>query len=233
MTGTVVNAVAATLQGVKVTVTGTAGVFFRSGSTLGEVDLTVATRKATVDLYTNSSGQVSFQAAFTKSGTATITLASGTATKTYSISVSAGTARNISLTNEGAAVTVSATDAWGNGVAKAVTLSASGVGRFTNGVAYNSLTLPTTGKAIYDVIGSGAAGTTTITAAMTADTTNTALANATYGFTAGNYTVSKDISVLAGTTEMQKISTSIASLNAKIVALNALIAKIMKRLNIR
>jgi adhesin/invasin len=233
VTGTVVNAVAATLQGVKVTVTGTAGVFFKSGSTLGEVDLTVATRKATIDLYTNSSGQVSFQAAFTKSGTATITLASGTATKTYSISVSAGTARNISLTNAGAAVTVSATDAWGNGVAKAVTLSASGVGRFTNGVAYNSLTLPTSGNAVYDVIGSGAAGTTTITAAMTADTTNTALADATYGFAAGNYTVSKDISVLAGTTEIQKITTSIASLNAKIVALNALIAKIMKRLNIR
>jgi hypothetical protein len=36
-----------------------------------------------------------------------------------------------------------------------------------------------------------------------------------------------------GTASTQSIATSIASLNAKIVALNALIAKIMKRLNIR
>jgi hypothetical protein len=233
VTGTVVDATAATIQGQKVTVTGTSGVFFKSGSTLGDVDLTVATRKATIDLYTNSSGQVGFQAAFTKSGTATITLTSGTATKTYSISVSAGTARNITLTNDGPAVTVSATDAWGNGVAKAVTLSASGIGRFTNGVAYNSLTLPTTGKAVYDVIGAGAAGTTTITAAMTADATNTALADATYGFPAGSYTVSKDISVVSGQSETQKLMTQIDALNAKVVALNALIAKIMKKLGVR
>ncbi len=233
VTGTLVNASGAVLQGEKITVTGTPGVYFKSGSTLGDVDLTVATRKSTVDLYTNSSGQVSFQAAFTKSGTATITLTSGTATKTYSISVSAGTARNISLTNEGAAVTVSATDAWGNGVAKAVTLSASGIGRFTNGVAYNSLTLPTSGKAVYDVIGAGAAGSTTITAAMTADATNTALADATYGFTAGNYTVSKDITVVSGQSETQKLMTQIDALNAKIVALNALIAKIMKKLGVK
>jgi adhesin/invasin len=233
ITGTLVNASGAALQGEKITVTGTPGVFFKGNGTLGEVDMTVATRKATVDVYTNSSGQVSFQAAFTKSGTATVTLTIGTVTKAYSISVSAGTARNITLTNDGAAVTVSATDAWGNGVAKAVTLSASGIGRFTNGVAYNSLTLPSSGKAVYDVIGAGSAGTTTITAAMTADTTNTALANATYGFTAGNYTTTKDISVVSGQSDTQKLMTQIDALNAKIVALNALIAKIMKKLGVR
>ena len=233
ITGTLVNASGAALQGEKITVTGTPGVFFKGNGTLGEVDMTVATRKATVDVYTNSSGQVSFQAAFTKSGTATVTLTIGTVTKAYSISVSAGTARNITLTNDGAAVTVSATDAWGNGVAQAVTLSASGIGRFTNGVAYNSLTLPTSGKAVYDVIGSGSAGTTTITAAMTASTTNTAIANATYGFTAGNYTTTKDISVVSGQSDTQKLMTQIDALNAKVVALNALIAKIMKKLGVK
>jgi hypothetical protein len=38
---------------------------------------------------------------------------------------------------------------------------------------------------------------------------------------------------VTGATSPDSLATSIASLNAKIVALNALIAKIMKRLNIK
>jgi hypothetical protein len=42
-----------------------------------------------------------------------------------------------------------------------------------------------------------------------------------------------DISVVSGQSDTQKLMTQIDALNAKIVALNALIAKIMKKLGVR
>jgi hypothetical protein len=94
----------------------------------------------------------------------------------------------------------------------AITLGAS-----SGTLSATSLTTGATGNASATFYPSQLGGNMTLNAVVTSVTPNVS----------GSTTVASTDSALSG------ITTSIASLNAKIVALNALIAKIMKRLNIR
>jgi len=184
------------IQGQPVVVTATEGVFFNACSnTVGEVSTTVTGKRTTRTCYSNSSGVINIQASFTKSGVATVTFTSGDVVKTHSILVTAGAARNLSLTTSGTTVTAKVTDLRGNPVSgHSVTITASGVGRFANGVAINTVNTSAAGEVSYDVFGT-ASGNTTITASMASSTETVKIADATWGLPAGNRTASADLTV--------------------------------------
>jgi hypothetical protein len=234
ITATIANAAGSNPQGVPVSVSGSQGVFFLQGSTVGEVPVGTQTNaKTTLSSYTGASGDYSFQAGFTKAGTATITVTSGTVSKTYSIKVVAGAAGIVSATaSTGGVVVAKVTDLWGNPVSGATVSFVAASGALLGG-NFPSLSASTgaDGTASTVVTGPTATGSYVVSAtiaggdsALAADTTN--------GVPAGVSTVDVT-SVGSGVSQLSAITTSIAALNAKIVALNALIAKIMKRLNIR
>jgi hypothetical protein len=166
------------------------------------------------------------------------TLAASTITTTASIFVSSLAASSMALSfdkatyapGEKVTVTLTAKDAAGNPVAVGpgtATLTAALVSTVnTNGVTLlgtaNNMVDGTATAVFYAPF---ASGTMTVTGTVGAAGTYVAAVAAGQALTAS-------AKVSAGT-ELSAITTSIASLNAKIVALNALIAKIMKRLNIR
>jgi trimeric autotransporter adhesin len=193
---TVTNAAGGLIQGQPVVVTATEGVNLNACSAIvGEVSTTVTGKRTTRTCYANASGVVSIQAAFTKSGVATVTFTSGSVVSTHSILVLAGAARNIAVTAKDDTVTALVTDLRGNPVSGAsITMTASGVGRFANGVAINTVSTSATGEVSYDVFGT-TAGDTTITASMAASAETVKLADATWGLPAGNRTASASLSV--------------------------------------
>jgi len=234
ITATVANAAAANPQGVPVSVSGSDGVFFLAGNTVGDVLMGTQTgAKTTLKSYTGSSGTYAFQAGFTKAGTATITVTSGTVSKTYSIKVVAGVAGIVSATSATKGVVVAkVTDLWGNPVSGATVSFVAASGALLGG-NFPSLSASTgvDGTASTVVTGTSATTSYIVSATITGGDSATA-ADTTNGVPAGVATVDATSNGV-GVSQLDAITIQIDALNAKIVALNALIAKIMKKLGVK
>jgi len=181
----------------------------------------------------------------TKVGAGTITVVSGGITKVYTLTgtIAAGAKTafvTLTPTTTIGQYTVKATDLFGNGVVSDVAISLTGPGSFSNGFKNLTVTTGTDGTNTFNVVSDGSAATT-IKAVLAAGTYQviTAANAKTAGIVglgtdgATTDTATATMTGKGGTSELNSIMTSIAALNAKIVALNALIAKIMKRLNIK
>ena len=181
----------------------------------------------------------------TKVGAGTITVVSGGLTVVYTLTgtIAAGAKTafvTLTPTTTIGQYTVKATDLFGNGVVSDVAISLTGPGSFSNGFKNLTVTTGADGTNTFNVVSDGSAATT-IKAVLAAGTYQviTAANAKTAGIVglgtdgATTDTATATMSGRGGTSELNSIMTSIAALNAKIVALNALIAKIMKRLNIR
>jgi hypothetical protein len=186
----------------------------------------------------------------TKVGAGTITVVSGGLTKVFTLTGTADTAANmksaiitLTPTSTLGQYTVKAADAFGNGLVNDVSISLTGPGAFSNGFKNLTVTTGTDGLNTFNVVSDGS-GPTTITAKLSAANNGAYVAiDATQAKTAGlvllgtlgasTDTATATMTGKGGTSELNSIMTTLAALNAKIVALNALIAKIMKRLNIR
>jgi hypothetical protein len=234
ITATVANAAAANPQGVPVSVSGSDGVFFLAGNTIGDVLMGTQTGfKTTLKSYTGSSGTYAFQAGFTKAGTATITVTSGTVSKTYSIKVVAGVAGIVSATSATKGVVVAkVTDLWGNPVSGATVSFVAASGALLGG-NFPSLSASTgvDGTASTVVTGTSATTSYIVSATITGGDSATA-ADTTNGVPAGVATVDATSNGV-GVSQLDAITILIDALNAKIVALNALIAKIMRKLGVK
>ncbi len=181
----------------------------------------------------------------TKVGAGTITVVSGGLTVVYTLTgtIAAGAKTafvTLTPTTTIGQYTVKATDLFGNGVVSDVAISLTGPGSFSNGFKNLTVSTGADGTNTFNVVSDGSASTT-IKAVLAAATYQviTAANAKTAGIVglgtdgATTDTATATMTGKGGTSELNSIMTSIASLNAKIVALNALIAKIMKRLNIR
>jgi len=234
ITATVANAAAANPQGVPVSVSGSDGVFFLAGNTVGDVLMGTQTGALkTLKSYTSSSGTYAFQAGFTKAGTATITVTSGTVSKTYSIKVVAGVAGIVSATSATKGVVVAkVTDLWGNPVSGATVSFVAASGALLGG-NFPSLSASTgvDGTASTVVTGTSATTSYIVSATITGGDSATA-ADTTNGVPAGVATVDATSNGV-GVSQLDAITILIDALNAKIVALNALIAKIMRKLGVK
>jgi len=234
ITATIANAAAANPQGVPVSVSGSDGVFFLAGNTVGDVLMGTQTGALkTLKSYTGSSGTYAFQAGFTKAGTATITVTSGTVSKTYSIKVVAGVAGIVSATSATKGVVVAkVTDLWGNPVSGATVSFVAASGALLGG-NFPSLSASTgvDGTASTVVTGTSATTSYIVSATITGGDSATA-ADTTNGVPAGVATVDATSNGV-GVSQLDAITILIDALNAKIVALNALIAKIMRKLGVK
>jgi adhesin/invasin len=234
---TIANSAAANPQGVPVSVSGSAGVFFLQGGTVGEVLVGTQTgAKTTLASYTASGGTFTFQAAFTKSGTATITVTSGTVSKTYSIKVVAGAAGIVSATaSTGGVVVAKVTDLWGNPVSGATVSFVAASGALLGG-NFPSLSASTGADGTASTVVTGVTPTASYVVSATITGGDTAVvADTTNGVPAGKATV--DVTVTgtgvsadaANTASLAALTTLINSLIAKINALNKLVIKIQKK----
>jgi hypothetical protein len=190
----------------------------------------------------------------TQTGAGTITVVSGGLTKVYTLTGTAAAAASVksaiitltpSATNVGQ-YTVKASDALGNGVINDVAISLVGPGAFSNGFKNLTVTTGADGTNTFNVVSDGSAATT-ITAKLSATgngayvaitaaeaTTHALALLGTLGASTDTATATltgkggnSDSATLAGITAL------IDALNAKIVALNALIAKIMRKLGVK
>ena len=181
----------------------------------------------------------------TKVGAGTITVVSGGLTVVYTLTgtIAAGAKTafvTLTPTTTIGQYTVKATDLFGNGVVSDVAISLTGPGSFSNGFKNLTVTTGADGANTFNVVSDGSASTT-IKAVLAAGTYQviTAANAKTAGIVglgtdgATTDTATATMTGRGGTSELNSIMTTLAALNAKIVALNALIAKIMKRLNIR
>ncbi len=249
-----------TSPGGQVVATGTAGVMFYTSActTAATHDVSAGVATATVA----ASGGDNLWVTSTKTGLNTFTVTSGTVTNTYRFyaynQIAAGNGH--AMRNVGAPATAKAavggisyltltpTDAFGNVIksvannAGTITVKAAG-GVLLDGPvlsrAYN--TTDADGNILIGII----AGTVEGAASFTVTSTGAqfgAAAGAATGTTAGTngLTASVSTATIAVTVggsgnpnSIAELGTRISALNARVVALNALIAKIMKRLNIR
>jgi len=236
---TIANAAGGNPQGVPVSVSGSAGVFFLQGSSVGEVPVGTQTgAKTTLASYTGASGVYSFQAAFTKAGTATITVTSGTVTKTYSIKVVAGAKAIVSATaSTGGVVVATVTDLWGNPVSGAVVSFVAASGALLGG-NFPSLSASTGADGTASTVVTGVTPTASYVVSATIDGGDTAVAaDTTNGVPAGKATVDVTVTgtgvsaAAANTATLATLTTLINSLIAKMNALSKLVAKIQKKVN--
>ena len=233
---TVKNAAGTALSGVKVTVTAPAGGFIRSSATV---------KVATVDLFTNGSGQVVAEVWSQKVGDAVFTAAVGTVTASQTIpygtsNIAPTAARNVAVTPATASVaggnaqlvTAKVTDRFGNPVKGAtVTFSELGTGRLTG---TNAVTTAAGTSEIDFTSLVGETGTSVVTATIAGGqqanlatfvglVAGTATAAFTSDATAGNATSTAALTVTAGTaatdTANAAIKTDVATANAAVKAL--------------
>ena len=234
ITATIANAAAANPQGVPVSVSGSAGVYFKTGSTLGDVLVGSQTGAVTtLATYTNSSGQYSFQAAFTKSGTATITVKSGSITKTYSIKVVAGAAGIVkAAASANGVVVATVTDLWGNPVSGASVAFVAASGALLGG-NFPSLSATTGADGTASTVVTGAEANKSYVVSATISSGDTAVvADTTNGVPAGVATVDVT-SQGSGQSDLNKLTVLINSLIKKMNALATLVAKIQKKLGVK
>jgi hypothetical protein len=236
---TIANAAGSNPQGVPVSVSGSAGVFFLQGSSVGEVLVGTQTgAKTTLASYTGASGDYSFQAAFTKAGTATITVTSGTVTKTYSIKVVAGAKAIVSATaSTGGVVVATVTDLWGNPVSGATVSFVAASGALLGG-NFPSLSASTGADGTASTVVTGVTPTASyVVSATIADGDSGVAADTTNGVPAGKATVDVTVTgtgvsaAAANTATLATLTTLINSLIAKMNALSKLVAKIQKKVN--
>jgi trimeric autotransporter adhesin len=185
-------------------------------------------------------GGTAFFAIPTKAGAGVITVVSGGLTQTFTLTglVAAAPRANLVTLTAGTiagSYTVTATDAFGNGVAADVAISVAGPGAFGNG--FKNLTVTTaaaTGQNTFSIVSDGSAPTV-VTASIAGATNYTAIVAAdvtTYGLLAISAAAT---STLAGKgadatgTSLAALTTLINSLIAKINALNKLVIKIQKK----
>jgi hypothetical protein len=185
-------------------------------------------------------GGTAFFAIPTKAGAGVITVVSGGLTQTFTLTglVAAAPRANLVTLTAGTiagSYTVTATDAFGNGVAADVAISVSGPGAFGNG--FKNLTVTTaaaTGQNTFSIVSDGSAPTV-VTASIAGASNYTAIVAAevtTYGLVAASAAAT---ATLAGKgadatgTSLAALTTLINSLIAKINALNKLVIKIQKK----
>jgi hypothetical protein len=185
-------------------------------------------------------GGTAFFAIPTKAGAGVITVVSGGLTQTFTLTglVAAAPRANLVTLTAGTiagSYTVTATDAFGNGVAADVAISVSGPGAFGNG--FKNLTVTTAaanGQNTFSIVSDGSAPTV-VTASIAGAANYTAITAAevtTYGLVAASAAAT---STLAGKgsdatgTSLASLTTLINSLIAKINALNKLVIKIQKK----
>jgi hypothetical protein len=189
-------------------------------------------------------GGTAFYAVPTKAGAGVITVVSGGLTQTFTLTglVAAAPRTNlVTLTAEATAgsYTVTTTDAFGNGVAATVAITVTGPGEFSNGFKNLSVTTAAvTGKNTFSIVSDGSASTV-ISASVAGDANYTAITSTevtTYGLVAASAAATATLTGKggnSGSATLAGITAMIDALNAKIVALNALIAKIMRKLGVK
>jgi trimeric autotransporter adhesin len=185
-------------------------------------------------------GGTAFFAIPTKAGAGVITVVSGGLTQTFTLTglVAAAPRANLVTLTAGTVAgsyTVTATDAFGNGVAADVAISVSGPGAFGNG--FKNLTVTTAaanGQNTFSIVSDGSAPTV-VTASIAGASNYTAIVAAdvtTYGLVAASAAATSTLtgkgSDATGTT-LASLTTLINSLIAKINALNRLVIKIQKK----
>jgi len=221
---TITAANSTAIRGQLVKISGDAGVFFTSGGTVGDVDLAAATRKSTLEIYTDANGQVTFQAAYTKSGAAVnVKVEAGSVSKSWPIKVNAGPGAVLALTGSGSNVTAKLTDAWGNPVAANVTMTVSGGLRFSNGFSSTTGTTAADGTLSTEIQGSGS-GTVTATHGG-ADAA--ILASATYGTAAGVESATQAVTGAAATVNAAT-ETAIGAVKTDVKAVSDTVATLSK-----
>jgi len=221
VTATVATAAAGTPQGVAYTVSGSAGVYFTSGSSIADVLVGSQTGAATtLSSYTGASGAIAFQAGFTKAGTATITVKSGAITKTYSILVKAAAAGIVkAAAGSNGAVTATVTDLWGNPVSGVSVTFAASSGALLGG-NFAQLTGITGTDGIAAVVATGGAtGKTYVVSATISGGDSAATADTTNGTPAG-------VASSEATTSASGTDTAGAAVAALVVLVNKLLIKI-------
>jgi len=189
-------------------------------------------------------GGTAFYAVPTKAGAGVITVVSGGITQTFTLTglvAAAPRANLVTLTAEATAgsYTVTTTDAFGNGVAATVAITVTGPGEFSNGFKNLSVTTAAvTGKNTFSIVSDGSASTV-ISASVAGDANYTAITSTevtTYGLVAASAAATATLTGKggnSGSATLAGITAMIDALNAKIVALNALIAKIMRKLGVK
>jgi hypothetical protein len=191
-------------------------------------------------------GTTTLYAVPTKVGAGTITVTSGGLTKVFTLTgalaTTADKANIVTLTAKSTGqYTVKVSDIFGNGVVSDVSISLAGPGAFSNGFKNLTVTTQTDGTNTFNVVSDGSSATT-ITAVLPAANYNaiTAAQVLAQGLPAGlgtsgatTDTAKDSMTGKGGTSEMTSIMTMIDTLNARIVALNALIAKIMRKLGVK
>jgi len=215
---TAVTSAGANANGALCTVAASSG-----GHVLSAAGLPLSSRNFVV-----SSGAISWNAIATTPGTKTFTVTCGTATATALMAVNndQSDARFITISGsttgtangDGVAITVTATDRFGNGVANvALTVTASGVGSFTGGSTMQSFTTNSSGT--YQFLATSTAeagGSATYSVSATAGTSNQ-LASA--AARAGAVVI--DSGVAAGNSSATHTITFAAGRNASTVAAEA------------
>jgi len=189
-------------------------------------------------------GGTAFYAVPTKAGAGVITVVSGGLTQTFTLTglvAAAPRANLVTLTADATAgsYTVTTTDAFGNGVAATVAITVTGPGEFSNGFKNLSVTTAAvTGKNTFSIVSDGSASTV-ISASVAGDANYTAITSTevtTYGLVAASAAATATLTGKggnSGSATLAGITAMIDALNAKIVALNALIAKIMRKLGVK
>jgi hypothetical protein len=186
-------------------------------------------------------GGTAFYAIPTKAGAGVITVVSGGLTQTFTLTglVAAAPRANLVTLAAGTVAgtyTVTATDAFGNGVAADVAISVSGAGAFSNG--FKNLTVSTQaadGKNTFTIVSDGSASTV-ITASIAGSANYTAITAAqvtTYGLVAASAAATATMTGKGGTSEMMSLTLLINSLIKKLNALATLVAKIQKKLGVK
>jgi hypothetical protein len=249
-----------TSPGGQVVVTGTAGVLFYTSACTTAATHDVSAGKSTVTIA--ASGSDNLWVTSTKTGLNTFTVTSGTVTNTYRFyaynQIAAGDGhamRNVGAPATAKAavggisyVTLTPTDAFGNVVKSVaqnggtITAKAAG-GVLLDGPALSRsyTTTDSDGNILVGIIAGTVEGAATITITSTGAQFGAAAGAAT-GTTAGTNGLTASVSTVAIATtvggasnpnSIASIAALIDALNAKIVALNALIAKIMRKLGVK
>jgi adhesin/invasin len=221
ITATIANAAAGNPQGVPVSVKGSEGVYFLSGSTIGDVPVGTQTGAAkTLASYTASGGTLAFQAAFTKAGTATITVTSGAISKTYSVKVLAATQGIVKATaGSNGAVTALVTDLWGNPVSGVSVTFAASSGALLGGNFAQLTGITGTDGIAAAVATGGVTGKTYVVTATISSGDSAAVADTTNGLPAG-------VASSEATTSASGTDTAGAAVAALVVLVNKLLVKI-------
>jgi hypothetical protein len=236
LTATVKNAAGTNVSGVPVVWTGSNGVWFLAGNTPGNVANTATlSGKTTITNYT-AAGTAAAQVSFTKAGTATITAKSGDITATWTITVRAGAAGIVTASANGAVVTATVTDLFGNAVSGVDVTFAAATGA-TLGAGTSSISGKTNATGVVTAVASAVTAgdyaiATSITggdSAKAADTTNgmpagAASASATAKVAASSEAASAETAAIKA--DVTKVSDSVKTLQNAVSTIQASVSEL-------